>query len=192
MWRSVKVSTKPTASPITLPALKTRVRVDFADDDTLLQSYLDGAVQRIDGPTGIGYAMMTQAWELSLDTFPSVICLPGAPVSAVNSIKYYDADNTLQTLSSDEYRLDIGGDQARIEPVDSWPGVYSRFGAIQVNYQLGAATAADVPADLIDAVCLLVAHRYEQRQPVVVGASVATLPMGFESITAEYNRLAVA
>lgn len=192
MWERVKVKTRPTQRPITLADLKKRIRVDFDDDDSLIAQYLDGAIARIDGPAGIGYAMMEQTWTLSLDVFPNVIYLPGAPVTDVVSIKYYDGDDVEQTLDSANYRVDYAGDEVRIEPVDSWPGIGTRMAAVSIDYTVGAADASDVPADLVDAVCLLVAHRYEMRQPVITGTIVAEVPMGFDSIVAQYHRLAFA
>lgn len=191
MWSRVKVSTAPTAPPISLAAMKARIRVTSGDEDTVIMNYINGATARIDGPSGIGYAMMTQAWELSLDCFPSVICPPGAPVSAVNSIKYYDVDNALQTLDAAEYRVDVGGDRARVEPVNGWPSTKDRFGAVVINYQLGVSDDADVPADLVDAVALLVAHRYENREAVSLVA-MPQLPLGYMSIVAEYSQLSSA
>jgi len=190
MWRNVKVKTKPTLDPVSLAELKARIRVDSSDDDTVISAYLRGAVARIDGPAGIGYALMSQTWEYTLDAFPSVIYLPGAPVVSVTSIKYYDVDNVLQTLDSADYRLDIGTDCARIESVDSWPGIYTRFGAVIVEYVLGVADSVDLPADLVDAVCLMVAHRCEERQ--ITGMPQTATPFGYESIINEYKRLSAA
>lgn len=191
MWRRVKVKTKPTALPISIPALKARMRVDFSDEDTVIAGYLSGAIASIDGPSGIGYAMMEQTWELAVDRFVRVIALPGAPVKSITSIKYYDKDNTFQTLDPAEYTLFVGGDVAIVEPVNSWPSTHNRVGAVVIEYVLGESDAANVPASLIDAIALLVAHRYEFRQPVVFG-STSELPYGTESLISDYRRLAVA
>lgn len=191
MWRRVKVKTKPTALPISIPALKARMRVDFSDEDTVIAGYLSGAIASIDGPSGIGYAMMEQTWELAVDRFVRVIALPGAPVKSITSIKYYDKDNTFQTLDPAEYTLFVGGDVAIVEPVNSWPSTHNRVGAVVIEYVLGESDAANVPASLIEAIALLVAHRYEFRQPVVFG-STSELPYGTESLISDYRRLAVA
>jgi len=191
MWTRVKVTQKPSKQPLTLSALKSRVRVDFQADDTLLLNYLNGAVARIDGPAGIGYALMDQEWQWSLDAFPAVLCLPGAPVTSVTSIQYYDVDGVLQTVPPADYRVDLGGDTARVEAVNGWPATASRFGAVLVSYRLGAAESSGVPDDLIDAISLLVAHRYEIRQAAVNGV-LTLVPLGFDSIVSEYRRPAVS
>lgn len=194
MWHGVTVKTKPVGSVITVEKLKARLRVDHADEDVLLADLLKGAVARIDGPSGIGFAMMGQTWRKSLDCFPyCTILLPGAPVKSIAAVTYLDVNGDEQTVDPADYRLDVDAEPARLEPAfgKSWPA--SRFvkGAVKIDYVLGENDAADVPADLIDAVCLLVAHRYENREAVAEGA-MSAVPLGFESIVREYQRGAVA
>lgn len=181
----MKVVTKPSASPVTLAEVKQRLRIDTADEDGLLARYIQGAIARIDGPAGIGYALSEQTWRLSLDHFPSVIKLPGAPVQSVTSVKYIDAAGTEQTMAPADYRVDVAGEPARITPVfgGSWPSPRDVTGAVTVDYVLGG----DPPDDLIDAVCLLVGHRYENREAVGMN-NAAEIPMGFKSIVAEYRQ----
>lgn len=192
MWDRVKVVTKPAGDVLTLAELKTWLRVDVTTDDDLLARLLKGAAARIDGPDGIGYAMLSQTWRLTLDAFPHTIQLPGAPVKSVTSITYIDSDGTEQTLAAEDYRVDVGTDPARIEPAygKSWPSTRHVIGAVKVDYVLGEADAADVPADLIDAVCLLVGHRYEHRE--AAGENMSELPLGVEWLLKDYRRGAVA
>ena len=43
----------PSTSPVTLAEMKAAARVDFGDDDLIMQSYLDAAVDHLDGWSGI-------------------------------------------------------------------------------------------------------------------------------------------
>lgn len=192
-WRGVSVKTKPTGELITLASLKQRLRIDFDDDDALLGNLLKGAIARVDGPNGIGVALMEQTWRKSLDHFPAAILLPGAPIKNVTSISYIDSDGAAQTMDAADYRVDILAEPVRIEPAfgKSWPAARHVVGAVTVEYLLGETDVANVPEDLIDAVCLLVGHRYEHREAVAMG-DMASIPLGFETIVNEHRRGSVA
>lgn len=191
MWTGVSISARPSAELISLAKLKRRLVVEHSDDDELLADFLREAIARIDGPDGIGVAMMRQTWRKSMDRFPSCIVLPGAPVVGVKSIKYIDVEGVEQTLDASLYRVDVDSEPARVTPVQGacWPAILCTFGAVKVEYDLGAETADKVPADLIAAACLLTAHRYAHRG--VVGETSA-LPFGVQWILDAHNRCTVA
>lgn len=192
MWTGVQVITKPADLPVSLADTKGRLEVDSSDWDAKITSMIKGAVARIDGPSGIGYALMVQTWRKTFDCFPAMIKLPGAPIKSVTSIKYLDAAGVEQTLDAADYRADFSGEPARIVPAigKAWPATSPTIGAVWVDYVLGEADADDVLADLIDAVYLTVGHRFENRTAVVMGQS-SELPLGVRSILVEHNRVAV-
>lgn len=192
MWDRVKVIAKPTGDIISLAALKLRLRIDGDDEDDLLMSYLRGAVARIDGPDGIGYAMLEQTWRLTLDAFPHTITLPGAPIKRVAKISYLDASGVEQVLDAADYRVVADMEPARVMPATGkvWPATLHAVGAVKIDYVLGEAEAANVPADLVDAACLLVGHRYQNRE--AVGDNMSELPLSVEWLLKEYRRGAVA
>lgn len=51
----------------------------------------------------------------------------------------------------------------------------------------GEPPVATVPSALIEAVCQLVGHWYENRQPVIVGESAQNLPLNITDILREYR-----
>jgi uncharacterized phiE125 gp8 family phage protein len=193
MWHGVSVVTKPSGELITLAKLKARLRIDFDDDDALLQDLLNGAVAAVDGPAGIGYALMQQTWRKSMDCFPCTIVLPGAPVKSVAAITYVDTAGVTQTLDPAEYSVDVDAEPARVTPAygKAWPGTRDVMGAVKVNYVLGEADAADVLPELVDAVCMLVGHRYERREAVAAG-TMEELPLGVRWILDKHRRGFVA
>lgn len=66
----VVVITPPTVSPLSLDLAKKHCRVEFDDDDLLIQSLIDTAVSWLDGPGGwLGRCLMPQTLELRLDSF---------------------------------------------------------------------------------------------------------------------------
>ncbi|KQR27211.1 hypothetical protein ASF91_19525 [Rhizobium sp. Leaf155] len=193
MWDGVSVVTRPTAELIPLATLKQWLSIEHSDDDALLEQMLRGAIARIDGPQGIGYAMMRQTWRKSKDFFPSCFLLPGAPVKKIVSVNYVDPSGATKTLPEDHYRLDADSEPARLSPAigKSWPAAARVDGAVKVEYLLGEDSADNVAADLIDAVCMIVGHRYRNRE---AGSSdkIETLPLGVEWILNEHARCHVA
>lgn len=194
-WRGVRILTPPEADPVSVADVKARLRIDASDEDALLAQLVRGSVARIDGPQGIGVAMMRQTWRKAMDDFPKMIRLPGAPFVDVVELRYLDVAGVWQVLDPALYRVDGESEPARVEPVSggSWPATAAiDTGTVQVDYRVGAATAGEVPGDLIDALCLMVGHRYEHREAVMVEMSASPLPLGVADILADHRRVAVA
>lgn len=190
MWSSVQVVTAPASAVISAPNMKSRIRVDYTDDDTLIASLINGAIARIDGPEGVGIAMMEQTWRVTYDSFPAVITLPGWPVKSVTTVKYLDTDGAEQTLSTSAYTVGVKREPARIVPAfgTAWPSTRDIIEAVWVDYVVGESDAANVPDDLLDAVSLLTGHLYENREAVTVGVTASELPMAVDSILNRYRR----
>lgn len=193
MWRGVSIKTAATGLPISVADFKSRLRVDHTDEDALIQSMLEGAVDMIDGPNGIGCAMMSQTWQKSMDVFPGTILLPGASVKTVSSIKYIDTAGVQQTLASSGYRVDILSEPCRITPAyhASWPGIRSVTGAVIVEYTLGEATADNVSRALIAATTLIAASHYENRE-AAGGRPQNEVPFGVQAILNRNSRISVS
>lgn len=194
MWGGVSVVARPDAEAlVSLETLKRWIAVDHSDDDALLGQMLRGAIARVDGPQGIGVAMLSQTWRKSLDRFTSCIHLPGSPVKAVSAVTYVDGAGETQTIPPEAYRIDVDSEPARLTPAIgfSWPSAASVPGAVKVDYLVGEEDAANVPGDLIDAIALIVAHRYKHRE-AASEKSAEALPLGVEWILNEHARCRVA
>ena len=175
---------------LTVADAKLHMRVDFDDDDDLIESYIAAAIQNIDGRDGwLGRALVAQTWELRLSEFSgTVIPIPLPPLIAITHIKYYDASNVLQTLSADVYEVaGIGGfGKARVHLKDGqrWPQTAKRAEPITITFSAGYDP---VPAPILTAIKRQVAAMYENREAVVVNASVTKLPGGVEAMLTPYR-----
>jgi len=102
------------------------------------------------------------------------------PVQSVTSVVYDDAAGIEQTLAADQYRLVDSTKPRVIEPaygVD-WPEARKQRASVRVSCVVGFGdTGADVPGDLIAALLLRIGSLYERREPEIIGASVAPIPM---------------
>ena len=170
-------------SIITVAQLKEHLRVDHTDEDTLIEAYRDAAIAwvedycntRLGDVTAVGY----------IDFFYNVR-LPIGPVNSIASVQYKDTANATQTLATTKWWADIKTKAARIT-FDSVPDLYDdTFNAVQVNMSVGYAEA-DIPKPFITAIRWMVAHLYEQRQPVVAGTIATTLPLGLYAILNPYR-----
>lgn len=169
-------------------------------DATYVRTLRDVAVAHLDGAEGVlGRALLTQTWRLHLDQFPEgswrgwerdlaevAIVLPLPPLQSVTSISYVDADGQTQTLASSQYQVVNRRQRPSfvVEAVNGsgWPGTEDRPQAVTVTFVAGYGAAADVPAPIRQAILLLTAQWYEQRQPIAVGAIVNTLPFAVDAL----------
>lgn len=188
-WRLKRI-TAPSAF-VTLSDVKDHLRIDGTAEDTLLQRYIDAAVDAIEGPYGIGVLLGSQEWEFYQDFFTTTIRLPLYPVISVDEIRYVDEGGTEQTLDPSVYQVDTVSNPARITTAynQSWPPVQARaLNGVTVKFTGGYTS---VPEALRAAVILWVTHMYEIRQPFIVGTTVGEVPYAVEELLNRYRVLAV-
>jgi uncharacterized phiE125 gp8 family phage protein len=197
MWGSVTVKEKPQSLPLSVADLRARLRIDETGDQSfdnvetaMLEGFIASGVAMIDGPSGIGFAMMRQIWTLTLDCFSPVIRLPGAPISGVSEIRYMAASGDMRVVPSSQYRLANGCSVARLVPTMGhvWPSCPAGPGVIEIDFELGCENASDVPPDLITAIALNAGHLYENREAVTQSGTQSEIPLGVSAILGRYRR----
>ena len=192
MMKPVRVSA-PSSDPVSLAEFKTAARVDFVDDDEILQSYLAAAVGHLDGWTGIlGRAIINQDWRIDLPCWPACqIVLPFGDVSAV-AVAYTDDDGADQTLPTSHYELvEIAtGSLVRYRQAFTSPALDTdRSDAVRVTFTTGfGANASDVPAPIRVAIMQLAAHWYENRE-AAEEKGVQSVPMSVDRLITPYRRV---
>lgn len=163
----------PAASlAVSVAEAKAWCRIDGAADDALLSLLIETASAQIEEMTG--RALVEQAWRLTLDEFSDSIELPKGPVSAVSSVKYYDAAGALQTLAGSVYSLDLVSDPQWLvlNAGESWPDLLDAVNVVTIDFTTGYS---EVPPQLRTALLMLVAQWYDNRAPGEVPAGVAVL-----------------
>lgn len=166
--------TPPSGEALTTSEVKSFLRVTSSADDTLIDTLIATARQHLDAKDGwLGRCILTQTWDLKLDAFSCVIYLPLAPVTSVTSITYLDTAGVSQTLAASVYRTDLVSEPARImeDYGQVWPSTYDVVNAVTVRFVAGYATAAAVPAPIKQAMKMLIAHWYENREAVLTGTA---------------------
>lgn len=152
------------SGPLTTAALKLHLKVDYDDDDDLIDQLILAATQYCQNFQNRIYVSATQT--MVMDSWPTIIVPPWSPLVSVGSITYVDIDGATQTLGSSLYRVDAVNEPGRITVAynESWPDIRNVTNAITVTYDAGYGAAADVPDDVKNAIKLLVGSWYEYRE----------------------------
>lgn len=175
--------TPPASEPITLEEAKKHLRVDFSDDDALIELFLSAARQNAE--SYMGRALISQVWDLYLDDFPrdgSPIKLMPAPVIEVQGVFYGDASPEAE-MDAAGYRLDPATEPARLALVSggSWPALTPFTNAVRLRFRAGYPDG-QVPADIKAGILLNLGSLYANRESVVIGTTAAQLPWAAEQL----------
>ena len=190
---SLKLLTAPAIEPVSLSDARDYLRVIGLDEDNLILSLIKGARQWCE--EYCNSAFVNQTWELWLDTWPSdnVIKLERPPVSAINSVKYYDTANVEATITAADYFANYKTYPANLSLAygKAWPATSLRpYNGIVVNFTTGyGVNASDVPDSIRTAIKMLVSHLFETRQPEIVGLSIGSIEFAFKALLSPYRYL---
>ena len=184
------LKTGPTSTAISLAEAKAFLRVDsdYDDDDTYITSLIDVGTQVVEEFTR--RRLITQTYNIFYDEFPPYIDLQVGEVASVTHVKYYDTDNSLQTLAASNYDVDTKVRPGRIYQSNTgdFPNTYERPNAVEVEFVVGSA-ASDVPAPIVQAMYIVIGRYYENRQDVVTGTIASELPLMVEHLLTPYRLL---
>ena len=143
----MQLLTPPAGEPVSLEEAKLHLRVDFNDDDGLIQMLISSARQAAETITNRQF--MTARWRMILDSFPGpslmgvpagqpftlpghAILIPKSPVQSVVAINYLDMASVQQTMPAANYTVDAACEPARITPIfgQIWPIPLPQIGAV--------------------------------------------------------------
>lgn len=197
MFRSLQLTTAPTKEPLLVDDLRRHLRVDTAEEDFLLETWLVAARRHVEAYTGA--ALLAQTWEARLDEFPaeSSIELPRNPVSSIASIQYVDTAGATQTFAGSNFDLvapadPLGGAwSVALGYGKSWPAARGHVGDVRISFVAGYADRKDVPQELLAAMLLIAADLFENREGQSNEGSFAPNPT-IRSLLAPFRRVWVA
>lgn len=170
MWYVAAVTSGPASEPVSLAVLKTHLRIETADEDTLLATYITAARSYVESYCGT--PLVTRNVTFKCDCFGDFAAIPTVPLATVSSITYVDDAGAGQTLSTDVYEVRTDGLEASIvlKYGQSWPS----FRAGSRITVAGAVGYTTVPEAIVAALLLLIAHWYENRE--TAGAVLSEAP----------------
>lgn len=179
----------PAIEPVTLDEAKLFLRVEHADDDALISALIAAARMRIEAAAR--RALITQSWRLVRDAWPAdgrFSVLP-APLRAILAVRVFDTSGIAQSIDLGAFAADTASAPAAIAFM---PWSLTRPGravaGIEVDIEAGyGATPADVPEPLRQAIRLLTAHWYENRNLSTTNAEGTALPQSISALIAPYR-----
>jgi len=150
--------------PVSLADAKEHLRISHTEEDNYILLLITTARRYLENE--LGEAIHSATYDYYLDDFPSGdITLPIDPLISVTHVKYYDADNVLQTLVEDtDYRVDSNSLPGVIEEIGTWPFVYDRTSAVQIRFTAGPSDFSDIDPLKIHAMKLKIALDYGVRE----------------------------
>ena len=188
MAKSFAVDIAASTAILTTAEAKTHLKVDTSADDTYIDNLVSAATESAQIFTN-RYFINTTITQHG-DTWSDISTLFKSKVSSITHIKYFDSDNSEQTLATSVWLSDINHQPARIglKPNQSFPSLADRINAVNCKYVVGYGSAAsDVPQGIKEAVLLIVGNWYENRQEVVVGRIATELPKSAQYLLEQYK-----
>ncbi|WP_157982308.1 hypothetical protein [Oceanicella sp. SM1341] len=148
------------ALPLSLEAVKRATRQDFGDDDVLLEAYLraatgfvETAARRPLAPRAVTFMAEETGWR--------TWWLPVAPVISVTQVAVMDPAGAWAPLPEGSVRLLNGAEEPRLALAEGviWPERLPGS-PIRISAEVGYADPEDYPAQLLQAITLVVRDWY--------------------------------
>jgi len=187
------IVTEPAIEPVALSTAKDHMHVTWNDEDTYISALITAARRYAENFTG--RALITQTWDQWLDNLPyggETERIAKSPVQSVSAVTYVDSAGATQTLSSTVYTVDTDSQPGLFYLAynQSWPSVREQRKAVKIRFAAGyGTTEASVPAPINQAILMLAAHFYENRESVVVGTIINDVPFGVDALLTPYRML---
>ena len=175
----------PAALPVTVAECKAYARINFDDDDAVIESLIEAARDHLEQATG--RVLVSTRFRLTLDEFAcNEIMLPRSPVISVDAVTYADSNGDEQTLAAeDAFTTDLRSEPAWIVPAANtrWPATFRGINAVAIDFTAGHASvgsppdySALIPARAKLSIKALVAHWFAEREPIPDTARVTEIP----------------
>ena len=187
----IEIVTPAASEPISAALLKSHLRLNTTDEDTLLTSHCVAAREMFESMTE--RTCITTTYKMYMDAFPRVIRLPRMPLQSVTSVSYYDSTDNLVVWDSSKYSVDTKREPGRIVPkvwFPDWrvfpvypPLSYKTSPKIVIEFVAGWTTLT-LPSLVKQGLLLLASHYYENRS---IQGKMDELPLGFRNIVNQYR-----
>ncbi len=199
----LRLVTAPTWEPVVPNDFVNHSRIANSDiDNGVVQGFIIAARDYIETATKRKIAQ--QQWMLCLDFWPGIflddwrptawrygiVRMPFPPLISVDLIQYVSPDITqgqpfpYTTLAQDQYMVKTSTEPGLLAPnlYTIWPITHPMaFEAVQITFTCGYPSVSGVPPGLIQAIKLLTAHFYENREETTEKA-LKRIPLGIKSL----------
>ena len=183
--KSLRRTVDPATPVVTTATLKTFLKIDGSDEDTILDQLIASATNMAEVYTR--RAFITQTFKLTMDRFDASetnhIMLGGQydlpdthvfssgyvelmrpPIQSVTSITTYATDNSSSVFASSNYTLGENDGRIYLDIGSTFPASLRDKNAVEIIYIAGYGDAAtDVPDAIVTGVMFQAANMYENR-----------------------------
>lgn len=160
--------------------------------DGLLASYLRAALAAVEGRIGKILYSRVFSWEIAAWRDAAAQALPVAPVGAIQSLVMTDAGGVQTVVDPARYRLRPDTHRPRLAATGACLPAIPAGGAAEVIFDAGFGPDwAAIPVDLRQAVLLLAAEYYENRNETAVEGRRAALPFGVMALIERWRTVRV-
>lgn len=149
--------------PISVADGRRHLRIEHNNHDDLVEDLIWGAARAFEKRANV--CLSAQTWKAFLPKFDAEIELWKSPITSIQSIRYFDSDNALATLSTSDYYSNVNtGSMSDSSPrpavifVDNIESTYTRDDAVQINFTAGYTT---IDYDVKQALLSWVYRKYE-------------------------------
>lgn len=169
------------AEPLATAEAKSFLRVDTADDDTLIDTFVVAA--RLAAEAEMRRALVSRTETLYLDAWPSIPQewfdgvrelpitqgtqnyqeLPFGTLQSVTSVTTYDDSDSGTVMSSDNYYVDLEKARVVLRSGQVWPTPTRVAQGIKIIYVTGYVDAAATPQAIKQGILNHVGVMYEKR-----------------------------
>lgn len=160
----LKLTTAPLSEPVTLAQAKLHLKVDGTDDDDLITALIKAARQIAERETK--RALITQQWEMIMDSAPEEFEIPKPPLIRVLQIKTIDTDGVEAVVSTSRYNVDCSRDspgRVKLATGYVWP-THRDFASFIVTFDGGYGDKPEnIPEPLRQGVLQVIGHLYDNR-----------------------------
>lgn len=163
----LKLVTAPTVEPLTVAEAQDYLRVDPANDQTLLATLITSSRRALEEYTS--RSLINTTWDYAVAAHQLVgtsLRLPRAPLASITSATYYADNGTPGTFAASSYYADTYSSPGRLVLLDgaSWPSALRERASLVVRFVAGyGSSSASVPEDIRIAMLMLVGLMYEER-----------------------------
>ena len=185
---SSKVIIPPADLPITLNGAKQFLQVSGNDEDALINFLIEAATSECEQK--MQRALKPRTVRDTMASWDNAYMHRWCPVAMLTHIKYYNTDNVLTDLATDQYwsyiHEEYGLDAIKLRTGVTFPEVYDRPDAIQITYVAGYGTAGTIPYEILAAIQLKTRHKYDFRTDEAAGNRQSPMSIASDRLLLPY------
>jgi len=182
----LQIATKNSTQVVSTADLKEHLRITFTTDDNYIATLAMAAQETVEKFCNI-FLLETECNQYGFDIcdvevlFKSPILSTNTPVLSVNQSAAWVAQTGVEFITKAKPPRMYLNSTSIASPDNDITQKY------KVNYKVGYDSASDIPTALIQAIKIIVADMYENRQSVIVGKVVSEIPKTAEYLMQNYK-----